>query len=88
MTDGWDGGRASLSDVTDQDVSDRDAGPAGPRRSGPLGVVALVVLALASLFLVVAALTALVPGSSLLGVQGSPVVVVVWGRRCCSSASS
>ena len=60
-------------------MADRDAGPAGPRRSGPLGVVALVVLAVASLFLVVAALTALVPGSSLLGAQGSPVVVVVWG---------
>ena len=79
VTDGWDGARASLSDVTDQDVADRDAGAAGPRRSGPLGVVALVVLALATLFLVVAALTALVPGSSLLGAQGSPVVVVVWG---------
>lgn len=82
MTVGWGGGRASLSDVTDQDVADRGAGPtgpSGPRRSGPLGVVALVVLAVASLFLVVAALTALVPGSSLRGAQGSPLVVVVWG---------
>ena len=61
VTDGRDDGRASLSDVTDQDVSDRDAGPAGPRRSGPLDVVALVALALRPL-LVVAALTALVPG--------------------------
>ena len=80
MPDGRGGGRASLGAVTDQDVRERrDDGSAEGRGPGPLAVAVLVPVALATLFLIVAAVTALAPGTALLGTQGSLVVVVVWG---------
>lgn len=49
------------------------------RTNRTAGVAVLAVLVIATLFLLAAAVTALVPGAALLGAEPSKLVVVVWG---------
>lgn len=65
-------------DSDDDAVTPRDGARRGALAGLP-GVTVLVVLAVVAVWLVLAAVTALVPTWSLLGPRSSPVVVVMWG---------